>query len=90
MDNLNFVNIKGDNSQYVTNANSVYSVQIDYLESKNIKLLTDSNISFNFNINNEILIKESIQTPLPDQIWLFYKCLPNFVSRYKLYILIFK
>jgi hypothetical protein len=60
MDNLNYVNIKGDNSQYVTNANSVYSVQIDYLESKNIKLLTDSNISFNFNINNEILIKKVI------------------------------
>lgn len=60
MDNVNYINVETDNSKYVTNANSVYSVQVDYLGNKNIKLLTNSNISFKYDINNEVLIKKII------------------------------
>lgn len=60
MDNLNYINIETDNSAYVTNTNNAYTVHIDYLGSKNIKLLTKSNMAFKFDINNEILIKKII------------------------------
>ena len=60
MDNVNHINVETDNSKYLTNANSVYSVQVDYLGSKSIKLLTNSNISFKYDINNEVLIKKII------------------------------
>lgn len=60
MDNLNYINIETDNSAYVTNTNNAYTVHIDYLGNKNIKLLTKSNMTFKFDITNEILVKKII------------------------------